>query len=95
MAGKPCRAPSSAAETVPLAMMKPSVQLKPTLMPLTTASTLVGSRWAMAMLTQSEGVPSTVQVGQPKPWSAAADCTARWRVLEAPVQLCSVRGATT
>src|SRR6478609_8040667 len=75
-------------------MMKARVQLKPTLMPETTPSTLVGRRWAMAMLTQSDGVPSTIQVGQPKPRSTAADLTRRLRVLEAPVQLCSLAGAT-
>ena len=45
------------------------------------------------MLTQSLGVPSTTHVGQPRPASAAAECTGRWRDLDALVQLCSTFGA--
>ena len=76
--------------------MKPREAFMPTLMPLTTPSTGVpGMRWAMAMLTQSLGVPSTIHVGQPKPRLTAAERTGLARVLEAPVQLCSVTGATT
>src|ERR1700710_979818 len=95
MAGVPRSAPSQAPATVPLARMKPSAQLKPTLIPLTTPSTFSGSRWAIAILTQSDGVPSTIQVGQPNPRSTAADFTGRPRVFDAPVQLCSLVGATT
>ena len=47
------------------------------------------------MLTLSLGVPSTTQVGQPRPQSAAVECTGRWRDFEAPVQLCSTFGAAT
>ena len=46
------------------------------------------------MLTQSLGVPSTIQVGQPKPLSARSERTGRVRDLAAPIQLCSCRGAT-
>ncbi len=82
---------------VPLAMMKPREALKPTLMPERTASMWVpgGRRWETAMLTASLGVPSTTQVGQPKPRSHLAACTGRPRDLAAPIQLCSVLGATT
>ena len=64
-------------------------------MPETTASGGVFTRWARAMLTQSDGVPSTIHVGQPNPRSALAERTGRERDLAALIQLCSVFGATT
>ena len=57
MAGNPCRAPSHAPPIVPLAMMKPSEALSPTLMPLITASicNVRGSRCPTAMLIRQVG----------------------------------------
>ena len=53
------------------------------------------SKCPKAMLIQSLGVPSTIQVGKPKPESAAVACTGRLRDFAAPIQLCSCFGATT
>ena len=64
-------------------------------MPLTTASGRVFTRWASAMLTQSDGVPSTIHVGQPRPRSTLVERTGRVRDLAALIQLCSVLGAAT
>ena len=81
----------------------------PTLMPLITPS--IGSeksdaapaeftsgstkRCPSAILMQSLGVPSTIQVRQPNPRSAVEACTGRLRDFAAPIQLCSCFGATT
>jgi hypothetical protein len=62
------------------------------------AKTASGGRAAggrCAMLTQSLGVPSTDQVGQPSSCRPSTERTARCRDLDAPVQLCSTLGATT